>query len=194
MNRTLLVLTVGLLLAAPTHAEEKRQADKHEHGHGTLNIAIEGNTVAIELDAPGMDIAGFEHAAETDEQKATITKATALLEKPLGLFQMPKAAGCAVIEAKAGLETESQHDAGDAESGKDAKKDEDQKAGETHSGFSAVYKLDCTNVAALTSIQFDYFKTFAGAEELEVTVISAKGQNSYEVTRDKPELFLTGSM
>ena len=38
----------------------------------------------------------------------------------------------------------------------------------------------------MTSIEFDYFKSFAGARKLTVNVVTAKAQNTYEVSRDKP--------
>ncbi len=41
---------------------------------------------------------------------------------------------------------------------------------------------------------FEYFNVFAGAQELDVSVVSPKGQSSYEVKRDKPSLDLTGIM
>ena len=41
---------------------------------------------------------------------------------------------------------------------------------------------------------FEYFNVFAGAQELDVSVISPKGQSSFEVKRDKPSLDLTGIM
>ena len=39
-----------------------------------------------------------------------------------------------------------------------------------------------------------FFGAFAGAEEVEVTVISEKGQSSYEVERDAPVVDLQGIM
>jgi hypothetical protein len=56
------------------------------------------------------------------------------------------------------------------------------------------YALDCAKPASLTSITFDYFKAFAGAQRLTVNVVTAKAQNAYEVSRDKPELDLGGMM
>ena len=48
--------------------------------------------------------------------------------------------------------------------------------------------------SSLTSITFDYFKTYPGAQKLTVNVVTAKAQNKYEVSRDKPELDLAGTM
>ena len=47
---------------------------------------------------------------------------------------------------------------------------------------------------SLTTITFNYFKLFPGAKELTVNVVGAKGQSSYEVSRDKPTLDLAGVM
>ena len=60
-----------------------------------------------------MDIVGFEHAASTDDQKAAVEKAKARLEKPLGVFSLPAAAGCTVAEAKVAIEAEHDHDGDD---------------------------------------------------------------------------------
>ncbi len=41
---------------------------------------------------------------------------------------------------------------------------------------------------------FQYFNAFAGARELDVSVIAPKGKSSFEVKRDHPTLDLTGIM
>lgn len=99
-------------LAAHGLSAETRQLDSHEHGVGELNIAFEGGQVAMELEAPGADIVGFEHPAESAEDRAKIDAAIAVLAQPLKLFEMPAGAGCSVVEAKAALigEDDEHHD------------------------------------------------------------------------------------
>jgi hypothetical protein len=41
---------------------------------------------------------------------------------------------------------------------------------------------------------FDYFKAFPNSQELDISLISPKGQSSAEVKREKPRLDLTGIM
>src|SRR5262245_53115454 len=155
---------VAAALPLSSHAEEAhRELGAHVHGHGTLNIAIEDKRVSMELEVPGMDIVGFEHAPSTDEQKAAVEKAKARLGEALNLFGLTKDAGCAIAEANVELEAEHQdHEDGH---GHDHGAHEKEEAG-GHSHFHANYTLDCTNPAALTAITFDYFKLFAGAREL----------------------------
>ena len=113
-------LVATLVLAWPASAQQTRQLDAHEHGVGLLNIAFEGGQVAIELEAPGADIVGFEHPAESDEERSAISAAIADLAKPLDLFAVPGDAGCTVVEAHAALiSDEDDHDAHD-HSGHDA--------------------------------------------------------------------------
>ena len=191
-------------LLSPAFAEdEHRELGAHVHGHGTLNIAIEDKRVALELEVAGMDVVGFEHAASTPEQKAAVDKAKGLLEKPLDVFALPAAAGCSAAETKVVIETEAHgdhdhdHDKGDAKGDHDHDghdHDHGDKAEGGHSHFHATYALDCTSPAELTTITFNYFKLFAGAKELTVNVVGAKGQSSYEVSRDKPTLDLAGAM
>jgi hypothetical protein len=68
----------------------------------------------------------------------------------------------------------------------------DEHAG--HNQFHVTYALNCTKPANLTSIDFIYFNTFAGAHDLTVNVVTAKAQSSYQVSRDKPSLDLAGMM
>ena len=70
-------LAGGLLaaLAWTAHAEERRELGAHEHGHAKLNLAIDGSALSMEIEAPGMDVLGFEHPAESDQVKAAIEAA-----------------------------------------------------------------------------------------------------------------------
>ena len=203
------------LFAVPALAEgEKRELGAHEHGHSALNIAIEGERVEMELVAPGADIVGFEHEAESAEDKAAVEQAEAKLGKPLSLFGFADAAGCVVETAAIEIEGEDHHDEHGDEAHAHAEEehhdeehaehehheegeehaDHDEHADEaSHNEFHAEYALNCSAPDALEGINFAaFFEAFAGAEEVEVTVISEKGQSSYEVERDAPAVDFQG--
>ena len=192
--------TIGLLAAAlaaaPAIAQEQhRELGPHVHGHGTLNIAIENKRVSMELEVPGLDIVGFEHNAGSKEQKTAVNKANALLAKPLSLFKPPKSAGCHVADAKVSINakhevSDEHHDAQLTEEGGGHAKEEH----DGHNEFHATYALDCDKPDNLTSLEFDYFRSFSGAHDLTVNVVTDKAQNKYEVSREKPSLDLSGMM
>lgn len=97
------IITLTVALAGSAALAETRQLDAHQHGHGALNIAFEGRSVAMELEVPGADIVGFEYAATTAEDRATVDAAIARLAKPLELFVLPAEAGCTVTAANVAL-------------------------------------------------------------------------------------------
>ena len=102
----LAILIAGPAVAADAH----RELGAHQHGHATLNIAFEGNTISMELEAPGMDIVGFEHAASSEAERAAEAKAKALLTDPTQLFRLPAAAGCSLGSGKVVVESGHDHD------------------------------------------------------------------------------------
>lgn len=215
--KTLLFLALSAVAATPVLAAETRQLDAHEHGVGELNIAFDGQQIAMELHAPGADIVGFEYAAESDKDRKAVDAAVAILARPLDLFVVPNAAGCSVVKASAELESEESHDdhaddhkddhaddhkddhADDLkddhadEGHKDEEHDHDDHAAEAgHTEFHAEYLLECADPAAVTDITFAYFETFPNALEVEVQVLSAAGATSFEVERDDPVLDVRG--
>lgn len=194
MKRTYPILLA--LLATPALAEDTRQLDAHEHGVGALNIAIDGDKVAMEFHAPGADIVGFEYEAESAQDRAAIDAAVATLAKPLDLFVLPAAAECSVTQASAGLESEEDHDAHDDHAEKydhDDHGHDDHAEGEArHTEFHAEYMLTCSNPDAVSEITFAYFQTFESALELEVQIVTASGAQAFEVKRDAPSLDLRG--
>ncbi len=201
INRIAALAALALAATAPAlaRAEEHRELGPHVHGHGNLNVAVEDQRVSMELEVPGMDIVGFEHDATTEDQKAAMEKAKAQLAQPLSVFKLPAAAGCTVADAKVAVEAEHHHD-GDADEDHDhdhdkaAGEDHDHDEHEGHKEFHVTYALDCTKPASITAIDFDYFKLFAGAHDLTVNIVTAKAQNTYNVTRDAPSLDLAGIM
>ncbi|MEM7508106.1 MAG: DUF2796 domain-containing protein [Pseudomonadota bacterium] len=184
-------------------AGEKRELGSHEHGVGLLNIAFEDAQIAMELEAPGADIVGFEHEANTAEDRAKIDAAIATLAQPLTLFSFPASAGCSVVEAKAALigeDAEDEHhhghgdDHGDEAAHDDHDHDDHAHGEESHSEFRAEYVLSCADPSAIDKIDFAYFEQFPNALELEVQLISDKGSNGFEVERDAPSLSLGGAI
>ena len=189
------------VVATPAFAQEARQLNAHEHGVGQLDIAFDGDQIAVELHAPGADIVGFEYGAESAEDRAAVDAAVAALAKPLDLFVLTEAAGCSIVNASAGLESEEEHDAHDddhdddhaAEEGShDDHADEGHEDKADHTEFHAEYLLTCAHPSAVTDITFAYFDAFPNALEVEVQVISDTGATSFEVERDAPTLDLRG--
>ena len=185
MRRLLLALPFAMLPLAVAHAADEHDHEHgslsaHEHGVGRLNAALDGQTLELELESPAMNLVGFEHAATTDADKAKVAAVRAQLEKPLVLFNLPKAAGCVVATQE--LESPLFGDKPDA----DDDHDEDAKDGEHHHDHSEIhahYQFSCSAPGALKNLDLaNIFNTFPATQKIQVQLISPSGQQGVEVT------------
>ena len=178
------------LIAPTTFAVERRAADAHVHGASMLNIAIDGPLLALEFEAPGMDLVGFEHAPTTDAQHQRIDDAMAALNAPEMLFGLPNTAQCARIQTTVhGPEHEAEHtEAKGHEHGKSHEHDTKQKETEkdTHSEFHAVYQWSCKEMGALKTLTPTLFTRFPGMQTITVEYATPNGQGTLEVTATTP--------
>ncbi|AMR68456.1 DUF2796 domain-containing protein [Aquipseudomonas alcaligenes] len=190
MRHALLALPFALL---PLHAaqaanhehshehahEEHASLDAHEHGVASLNVALDGQTLEIQLQSPAMNLVGFEHEAKSDSDKAKVAAARQHLEQPQALFALPIEAKCALQDS----ELDSPLFGGHAH-------DEHEHADEHgHSDIDASYRFACANAEALQTLELgSFFGTFPGTEKLEVQLIGPSGQQGAELTPSNSRL------
>jgi len=210
---------IFIIIASPVFSGDARQLNAHEHGVGALNIAIEAPLVVMEFHAPGADIVGFEYAAKSDADLAAISAALKTLEAPLDLFVLPKAARCAVQAVQVELESDADHGANEEDhQGHDAHTevghqdhddhddhddehdhkhedhndhDEEKHAASSgHTEFHAEYSLICSNIEALTQIDFAYFEVFPNSKQVALQLISQSGARAFDIKSGAPRLDL----
>ena len=190
MRHALLALPFALL---PLHAaqaanhehshahahEEHASLDAHEHGVASLNVALDGQTLEIQLQSPAMNLVGFEHEAKSEADKAKVAAARQHLEQPQALFALPIEAKCALQDS----ELDSPLLGGHAH-------DEHEHADEHgHSDIDASYRFACANAEALQTLELgSFFGTFPGTEKLEVQLIGPSGQQGAELTPSNSRL------
>ncbi|MCE0850961.1 MULTISPECIES: DUF2796 domain-containing protein [Pseudomonas] len=187
MRRLLLALPFALLPLAVAHAHDDDH--DHDHAHGTLgahehgvaklNAVLDGNTLELELDSPAMNLVGFEHAANSDADKAKVAAVRQQLEQPLKLFGLPAAAGCK--EDQQELESPLFGDAPKADDDGD-----DHEHSHQHSDIGAHYQLTCANPDKLAQVDLaPLFKAFPATQKITVQLIGPNGQKGAEATPAK---------
>ena len=151
-----------------------------KHGHGQLNLVVDGNQLMIELQAPAADLVGFEHTAKSDEEKAQYAKAVARLQQPDALFRFDPAAGCKLTQQElqaAKEDHDHDHDHDKTASDHDEHHDE---AG--HADLGAMYTYNCATPAKLTGLEATLFAVYPSLEKLSVQGILPTGQTAGELT------------
>jgi len=187
------------LTAAPLWAQETREMDAHVHGVSTLELAVEGEIIEMNLVSPGMDIVGFEYAASTDADKGKVEAAIRTLLLPENVIALPKAAGCRLTEVLAHLHAGDHDDDHDDDQDQDAAteahshdegEDHDHTEGAAHSEFHARYIFACAQPQELTTLGFPFFERFENANEIEARYVTATGAGAAEINRSVAKLTL----
>ena len=189
MRRLLLALPFALLPLAVAQANEHQHAhadehaehsehgslDAHEHGAARLNVVLDGQALELQLESPAMNLAGFEHAANSAADKAKVAAVRNQLQDPQALFGL-SAGDCTLSEAE--LESALFADDEHAHDGQHADEDESE-----HSEIHAHYQLDCKKPSELKQLNLgELFKRFPATEKIQVQLIGPNGQQGVELT------------
>ena len=181
-------------------AQDNRELDAHEHGVTSAEIALEGETLAIDLTSPGMDIVGFEYAADSAEDKDAVAEAIRQFSRPDEIVTLPEAAGCRLSEVLAHLhagehehdETDSHaegdHDHAEGEAHAEHEDHDHAEEGAQHSAFHVHYEFSCDSPDALARIDFPFFDRFENAREIEARYVTQSGAGTSEIARDAASL------
>jgi len=168
---------------------ERRELSAHEHGHGLLSVAVDGNDLVIELEIPAMNVFGFEHAPETDEQRLAVEEAVDTFRRGDTLFVPPEGAACGIENVDVALAGMSQDEhEGEGEGHDHGDKNEDESDG--HSELHGEYHFRCAEPGALDSLEVRLFDHLKGMEELDVQIVTPTLQTATELSRGSVKLKL----
>lgn len=160
------------LAAAPAMSADNPGA--HEHGHAVLQMAVENNHIDLILTSPAFNLAGFEHEARTDEEKARLTEIQRWLETTA--LVNTGSAGCRVTAAAVALGGDMEEDHDDHH---DDHGHEEEKHGEpTHREYEVSQQLMCESVGASQTFTSALMDRFQNLEELTVEWVTPSGQGS----------------
>ena len=147
----LLVLSVagGTASADGMHAH-----GKHVHGEVTVNIALEGRTLALEIDAPAAQTLGFEKSPRDDRDRAAVKAVDDWFRSGRNMLGVPPAAGCRLTKAEF----------------------TPPKLGGGHADYRGSYLFDCAAPQALAWVEIWALRRMQGLEKAEVNLVTPAGQ------------------
>jgi hypothetical protein len=79
-----------LLFSVALPAQIERQHDAHVHGAAEGNLVLEDTRLRLELEIPGVNLVGFEHAPRNDDQRKLLGHTLSLLERGDWLLTDPR--------------------------------------------------------------------------------------------------------
>ena len=157
----------SLFFASVVHSAQ----DAHVHGLSHLTIALEKQTLLVEINSPLMDMVGFEGEPRTKVQKDSIERAKTKLRK-IDNVLIFNGGSCIEknIDVKLGHDHSNEHS--------HSEHDHD-----THSEISAVYKFKCLEPQELREITVLLPNQFSRMEKIKAQWVTANAQG--QITLDK---------
>ncbi|WP_295883905.1 DUF2796 domain-containing protein [uncultured Thiohalocapsa sp.] len=156
---------------------DHRQHDAHVHGVAALNVAVDADTLLVELDTPAANIVGFEHPPRDEDERAAIAAARETMADGAALFVPNAGAECVQMAHQVSLDLGSPEDHAHTD-------------GEIHADAHGEWAFTCAKPAALRELDVRLFEVFPGKEKLRVQLITPGGQRGAELTPDDHKLAL----
>jgi hypothetical protein len=176
-----LVLATLLCAGAPLqaqHAHKAHQAHQahqaHEHGSATMDVALEGPHLVVNLITPVDNLVGFERAPRTQAERQAADAALARLRDGASLFRLNAEAGCALADVAVKAPVLAQPAA--VSSG--------------HADANASYEFRCEAPAALRTLDVRLFDAFVRLERVRVQAALPAGQRKATLRRQATVLRL----
>lgn len=178
MNRSMLRLVVALCSLPLTLAA----AEPHVHGQARLDVAVEGDTLTLFLEAPADSLVGFEHQPRSTEEREAAAQARKRLEQPETLFLPSRKAACKAVE------TALESPLFGAEAAPHARAGHADEAEQAHVDVEGTFVFRCAQPAALHALDVELFGAFPRLRRLDVQLVSPGGQKALRLTPEARRL------
>jgi hypothetical protein len=183
-NRLRFAVALAATLAAPaTGAQDSAGFTRHaahEHGKVTLNLAVEGGELAVEVESPALHVVGFEHAPGTPAERAEAEAAARWLKAGSGILGVPNGAGCVLRSAEVSLPEFGKAGGKGHTHDHDHGHDHEGEAQGAHADYGARYRFACRNPAALAWVEPWVLRRLRGVEVARINLISPTGQRQLD--------------
>lgn len=146
----------------------------HQHGVVELELVLQGDALAISVNAPLESLLGFERAPRNDRERAAAKAVLATFADAGALFVLPAAAGC--VAGKAELSAPALQG----------------KAVLDHADLTAQYRWQCAAPAQLALIQQRLFERYKGVSRIVLQGLGPAGQFKRTLKRPQGEIRLSG--
>lgn len=159
------VLAIATVLAAPAFGH-----GSHTHGHGTLNLVIEGNVLHGAFNFPLESLLGFDFPPSNSRQQLALNALKARLGDPAQFLEPAAEAGCTAVRTKV------EPDLGSAAADADIP------------NIVYAFRFECARVEALQSVYFSAFRNHATLKQLRVELDAPSGRKTQTVRPKFPAI------
>ena len=177
-----LFFIVNSAFAAEDHI---RHHTAHQHGLVEVNIVQDNERLLFEIDAPSVDIVGFEHTPHSLREKNSVKNAINILEDASNIFDiLPKSCQIENTEVQTSLRpnnnSEHHHEHGN----------EYSESHSQHTDFNIQYIYLCKKTTQMKNIKTDWFQHFPTTKYIQVNMMLDQHQQSLKLNKSSPLISL----
>lgn len=183
-------LCVFLLSAlASTVVAVAQAAAPHVHGHATLEVAVDGNTLTLLFTSPLDSLTGFEHAPRTEKQQDIVRRMAQTLRQAEQVFGLPADAQCCAPRIElASPALPARLLAADATAAGPAEKPAAAARAGEHAELDAQYVWNCQRIERLKAVDVKLFASFRNLKRIDARVVAGSQQRSARLTEKMSRL------
>lgn len=179
MSSVVLIAMISLGVMPVAKAQEP---GTHAHGMATLEIAIDGAAIQINLDSPLDNLLGFERAPRNEKERQSVKAMASRLHQAGTLFIFTPSAQCRLKSTRlesAVLAPSLLAPAPDSgKSGDTVKAD----TSDMHAELVATWHFQCAVPQALQGVEVHLFQKFSSLKRINAAVVGPKGQSSAKLS------------
>ena len=177
MRRCSMVCRLLALLACAACATAACARDgAHLHGVIRVDVAVDAQTLTVQMDAPLDTLLGFEHRPRTEAQRRAVDEMVRRLKDVPSLVRPDAAAQCSLTRA------EHQADILSASPGVGKERE--------HADLEASFVFDCRLPERLGAIELGLFDAFGRVTRIDVQLVTGKSQSRQTLKRPQARLQL----
>lgn len=165
------LVSCALAVALSGALAQAKELGAHVHGTAILQVAVEGDSLFLDMDTPLDNLVGFEHEPRDDKQKSTVRKMAQALRDAARLFVPTPAARCTLLSVHLESSVLDPNLLGESAKPKHAHEEE---AG--HADLGAEYVFRCANPKQLHDLEVKVFDTFRDLHQIDVQFAGPRGQ------------------
>ena len=171
-----LSLSVGLVLAsavATAQGQTARQQGAHVHGTTTVDVGLDGTVLQVALDAPAINMLGFEHPPHDALQSRQVADVLAAMRDPVSWLAPAGNAACVLTHSSVQAQ------------GLDA-----TVATRGHADIDARYDYRCSQPERLDHIDIHLTDRYPATHRLVVNIVLPQKQDRQELGQGEYRVML----
>lgn len=157
----------------------------HVHGLATLMLTLENEVLEIQFESPAANLIGFEHKADSLEEKQKVTQTAAVLKSP-DLFFSFDGTNCQSKKTSVDISGVMNDENGQHEHHNHSKDHDD----DNHSEIKTSYRFICKNGTTLNSISISLFNLFPGIEKINAMWVTENRQGAELLSLNNNTIYL----